>query len=60
MSSLKVEDLGRVVEVEYDYTYKANDGREISIKEGEEYILIKKSNNDWWQVITPGIDSYST
>ena len=54
MSSLKVEDLGRVVVVEYDYVYKANDGREICINEGEEYILIKKSNNDWWQVINPG------
>ena len=37
MSTLKVEDLGRVVEVEYDYTYKANDGREIR------YIYDKKS-----------------
>ncbi|XP_072910889.1 rho GTPase-activating protein 12b isoform X2 [Hemitrygon akajei] len=37
------------IEVEYDYEYEAKD-RKISIKEGERYILLKKTNNDWWQV----------
>ncbi|XP_059827948.1 rho GTPase-activating protein 12b isoform X6 [Hypanus sabinus] len=37
------------IEVEYDYEYEAKD-RTISIKEGERYILLKKTNNDWWQV----------
>ncbi|XP_042188542.1 rho GTPase-activating protein 12b isoform X9 [Callorhinchus milii] len=37
------------IEVEYDYEYEAKD-RKISIKQGEKYILVKKTNNDWWQV----------
>ncbi|XP_069770562.1 rho GTPase-activating protein 12b isoform X2 [Narcine bancroftii] len=37
------------IEVEYDYEYEAKD-RKISIKPGERYILLKKTNDDWWQV----------
>uniref|UniRef100_A0A8B9LEP0 Rho GTPase activating protein 12b n=1 Tax=Astyanax mexicanus TaxID=7994 RepID=A0A8B9LEP0_ASTMX len=37
------------VEVEYDYEYKAKD-RLISIHQGECYILVRKTNEDWWQV----------
>ncbi|XP_043990403.1 rho GTPase-activating protein 12-like isoform X3 [Gambusia affinis] len=37
------------VEVEYGYEYKSKD-RLITIREGECYMLIKKSNEDWWQV----------
>ncbi|KAL1006755.1 hypothetical protein UPYG_G00076430 [Umbra pygmaea] len=37
------------VEVEYDYEYKAKD-KMISIKQGECYMLVKKTNEDWWQV----------
>ncbi|XP_041102916.1 rho GTPase-activating protein 12-like isoform X12 [Polyodon spathula] len=37
------------VEVEYDYEYKAKD-KMIVIKQGEHYILVKKTNEDWWQV----------
>lgn len=37
------------IEVEYDYDYKSKD-RLITIKQGECYLLIKKSNEDWWQV----------
>uniref|UniRef100_A0A6Q2XZ45 Rho GTPase activating protein 12b n=1 Tax=Esox lucius TaxID=8010 RepID=A0A6Q2XZ45_ESOLU len=41
---------GRVyVEVEYDYEYKAKD-KVISIRQGECYMLVKKTNEDWWQV----------
>lgn len=50
-SNINAEDFGRVVEVEYDYSYKANDGRTVAIKQGQKYVLIKKSNEDWWQVI---------
>lgn len=50
-ANINAEDFGRVVEVEYDYTYKANDGRAVVINRGEKYVLIKKSNEDWWQVI---------
>ncbi|XP_055359725.1 rho GTPase-activating protein 12-like isoform X2 [Betta splendens] len=37
------------IEVEYDYDYKSKD-RLISIRHGECYMLVKKSNEDWWQV----------
>lgn len=37
------------IEVEYDYEYKSKD-RMINIKQGERYLLVKKSNGDWWQV----------
>uniref|UniRef100_A0A8C1NDS3 Rho GTPase activating protein 12b n=1 Tax=Cyprinus carpio TaxID=7962 RepID=A0A8C1NDS3_CYPCA len=37
------------IEVEYDYEYKAKD-RLISIRQGECYMLVCKTNEDWWQV----------
>nr|XP_046263781.1 rho GTPase-activating protein 12-like isoform X6 [Scatophagus argus] len=37
------------IEVEYDYKYKSKD-RLISIHQGECYMLVKKTNEDWWQV----------
>ncbi|KAK2900605.1 hypothetical protein Q8A67_008720 [Cirrhinus molitorella] len=37
------------IEVEYDYEYKSKD-RMITIKQGESYLLVKKTNEDWWQV----------
>uniref|UniRef100_A0A3P9HTF0 Rho GTPase activating protein 12a n=1 Tax=Oryzias latipes TaxID=8090 RepID=A0A3P9HTF0_ORYLA len=37
------------VEVDYDYEYMSKD-RLISIRQGERYLLVKKTNEDWWQV----------
>ncbi|KAM4718713.1 rho GTPase-activating protein 12b isoform 3-T3 [Anableps anableps] len=37
------------VEVEYDYEYKAKD-KMVAIRQGECYMLVKKTNEDWWQV----------
>ncbi|XP_008333251.1 rho GTPase-activating protein 12-like isoform X4 [Cynoglossus semilaevis] len=37
------------IEVEYDYEYTSKD-RRINIKQGECYMLVKKANEDWWQV----------
>ncbi|XP_039999496.1 rho GTPase-activating protein 12-like isoform X19 [Xiphias gladius] len=37
------------IEVEYDYEYKSKD-RLITIRQGECYMLVKKTNDDWWQV----------
>lgn len=39
-----------VLEAQYDYNYRASDGRQVSIREGERFILLKKTNADWWQV----------
>lgn len=42
--------LGQVyIEVEYDYEYKAKD-KMVTIRQGECYMLVKKTNEDWWQV----------
>ncbi|XP_076014262.1 rho GTPase-activating protein 12b isoform X2 [Genypterus blacodes] len=37
------------IEVEYDYEYKAKD-KMVTIRQGENYMLVKKTNEDWWQV----------
>lgn len=46
------------VTVLYSYSYPAssgsNDGKEVSMSEGERLILLEKSNQDWWQVRRPG------
>ncbi|XP_043388736.1 rho GTPase-activating protein 9 isoform X3 [Chelonia mydas] len=34
----------------YDYQYEAEDGRQVAIAEGECFLLLHKSNEDWWQV----------
>uniref|UniRef100_H3CNM8 Rho GTPase activating protein 9 n=1 Tax=Tetraodon nigroviridis TaxID=99883 RepID=H3CNM8_TETNG len=39
-----------VLEAQYDYNYRGNDGRQVCIREGERFILLKKTNADWWQV----------
>ncbi|XP_061894022.1 rho GTPase-activating protein 9 isoform X5 [Entelurus aequoreus] len=39
-----------VLEAQYDYNYRAADGRQVCIREGERFILLKKTNADWWQV----------
>ena len=54
MSLSNLDDLGKLLQAEYHYTYKTNNGQLITISVGEEFILIKKSNADWWQVIKSG------
>lgn len=39
------------VEVLYDFEYATKDGQVIAIKEGEKLLLLKRTNEDWWQVI---------
>ncbi|XP_032067091.1 proto-oncogene tyrosine-protein kinase Yrk-like [Thamnophis elegans] len=34
----------------YDYQYKSEDGRQVTIEEGEIFHLMHKANEDWWQV----------
>uniref|UniRef100_A0A8C1S591 Rho GTPase activating protein 27 n=1 Tax=Cyprinus carpio TaxID=7962 RepID=A0A8C1S591_CYPCA len=42
--------LSQQVLVNYEYTYTARDGREVSIKPNEHYILVAKTNETWWHV----------
>ncbi|TNN35260.1 Rho GTPase-activating protein 12 [Liparis tanakae] len=49
MAELPIAPGDVYIEVEYDYEYKAKD-RTITIQQGECYMLVKKSNDDWWQV----------
>lgn len=39
-----------VLEAQYDYNYRGSDGRQVCIREGERFVLLKKTNDDWWQV----------
>ncbi|XP_019952446.1 rho GTPase-activating protein 15 isoform X4 [Paralichthys olivaceus] len=39
-----------VLEAQYDYNYRGADGRQVCIREGERFVLLKKTNTDWWQV----------
>ncbi|XP_040395428.1 rho GTPase-activating protein 9 isoform X2 [Cygnus olor] len=34
----------------YDYTYCAEDGRHVAMAAGEQFLLLRKANEDWWQV----------
>ncbi|XP_026778193.3 rho GTPase-activating protein 15 isoform X1 [Pangasianodon hypophthalmus] len=45
-----------VLEAQYDYSYRGADGRTISIHDGERFLLLKKTNSDWWQVRRLGVD----
>ncbi|XP_042563716.1 rho GTPase-activating protein 15 isoform X2 [Clupea harengus] len=40
---------GVLLEAQYDYSYRGADGRHVSIHEGERFLLLKKTNADWWQ-----------
>ncbi|KAK2876867.1 hypothetical protein Q8A67_020963 [Cirrhinus molitorella] len=42
--------LSQQVLVNYEYKYTARDGREVSIKPNEQYILVAKTNDTWWHV----------
>ncbi|XP_058634934.1 rho GTPase-activating protein 12 isoform X2 [Onychostoma macrolepis] len=44
-----------VLEAQYDYSYRAADGRLVSIHEGERFVLLKKTNADWWQARRIGV-----
>ncbi|KFM62897.1 Rho GTPase-activating protein 12, partial [Stegodyphus mimosarum] len=39
------------VQVLYDFNYLTDDGSEVKMKAGEELLLVKKANENWWQVI---------
>ena len=35
----------------YPYSYKGQDGREVSFEAGDNFTLIEKLDNGWWQVL---------
>lgn len=39
-----------LVSVQYEFEYEAKDGRLVSIKPNESYILLSKTNEHWWHV----------
>ncbi|XP_039602474.1 rho GTPase-activating protein 15 [Polypterus senegalus] len=39
-----------LLEAQYDYAYQGADGRQVQIWEGETFVLLRKANEDWWQV----------
>ncbi|KAF5905676.1 rho GTPase-activating protein 9, partial [Clarias magur] len=45
-----------VLEAQYDYSYRGADGRTVSIYDGERFLLLKKTNADWWQVRRLGVN----
>ncbi|NXH68942.1 RHG09 protein, partial [Hydrobates tethys] len=34
----------------YNYAYRAEDGRHMAMAAGEQFLLLHKANEDWWQV----------
>ncbi len=44
------KNAGTYVRVLYDYEYQDSDSKKVSIKEGEEWLLLKKVSDDWWHV----------
>ena len=42
------------IKVLYDYEYTTDEGKAVQIKEGDECILLKKANSNWWHVIRKG------
>ena len=46
--------MGNFVKVLYDFSYKTSAGVQVDLVQGDEYKLLKKSNEDWWQVIKEG------
>jgi hypothetical protein len=52
--SAKVEFPEKYVRVIYDFSYSASDGRQINIAKDERFLLIQKTNKDWWKVIRGG------
>ncbi|XP_036427072.1 rho GTPase-activating protein 15 isoform X3 [Colossoma macropomum] len=48
-----------VLEAQYDYSYRGADGRVVSIQEGERFLLLRKTNADWWQARRLGVSMKS-
>ena len=43
----------------YAFTYTGADGRQVSLAEGDRFLLLQKTNSDWWLVRRLGAPSTS-
>ncbi|XP_054436238.1 rho GTPase-activating protein 9 isoform X2 [Pteronotus mesoamericanus] len=43
----------------YDFTYTAANGRQVSMAEGDRFLLLRKTNSDWWLARRLGAPSNS-
>lgn len=43
----------------YAFTYTAADGQQVSMAEGDRFLLIRKTNSDWWLARRLGAPSTS-
>ncbi|KAM7115992.1 rho GTPase-activating protein 9 isoform 2-T2 [Molossus nigricans] len=43
----------------YAFTYTAADGQQVSLAEGERFLLLRKTNSDWWLARRLGVPSTS-
>lgn len=48
--SWEMMSLPQVVLVNFQYEYTTRDGRHVSIKPNERYVLVAKTNDHWWHV----------
>ena len=50
-----MDDIGHVLQAKFAHSYEAESSngskRTIRISPGDKYILLKKTNDDWWDVI---------
>ncbi len=45
---------GTYIRVLHDWEHKYTDGAQISVKTGEDLLLLKKTSDEWWSVARPG------
>ncbi|GCC39336.1 hypothetical protein chiPu_0022752, partial [Chiloscyllium punctatum] len=43
-----------LLEARFHYQYQAGDGRLVRMAEGDRFVLLNKSNQDWWRVRREG------
>ncbi|XP_065666554.1 rho GTPase-activating protein 15 isoform X2 [Hydra vulgaris] len=52
-SNIKMSSI--IIESQYPYSYVDDDGIEIAFREGDRFILIDRSSEDWWKVQRTGL-----
>lgn len=49
--------MANIIEAVYPYSYTDDGGLEISFREGDRFLLLEKSSDDWWKVQRTGVFS---